>query len=147
MDLLKPISQKQAVITISEISDVAWTAIRGGRVQREKTTYDDGKSGIIRTFTGFFSFEPVTLSKSFDPVNDQKVIDWIKGQVENPTPFNVAVQPVKADLAGTPFDGAKQLLYSNCTIGDYKLPDFDRNSTGLATIEVEVIFNELPTQQ
>lgn len=148
MAMLQPISQKQAVITISgEINDVTWTAARGGRVTREKIQYNDGKKGVVQTFTGFLSLEALTLQKSYDPKADVAVIAWIKSQMDNPTPFNVAIQPVKADLAGTAVEGSKQILYSNCVVGDFKLPDFDRNSTGLATIEVEIIFNEMPTYQ
>jgi hypothetical protein len=142
---LKPISQKQAVITISDISDTYWISIKGGRVSREKVKYNDGKKGIIQTLTGFIELESLTLTKSFDPSADKTVIAWIKKQLDSPTAFNVAIQPVKSDITGSVADGAGQILYSNCQLGDHKLPEFDRNSTGLAIIEVEVIFNELPT--
>lgn len=145
--LLKPISQKQAVITISSLRDIYWTALRGGKVTREKIKYSDGRQGITQTFVGFLELENLTLMKPFDPAKDKSVIKWCRDQVDKPTPFNVAIQPVKSDLAGTPFEGSSQILYSNCSLGDFKLPEWDRNATGLAMVEIEVIFNALPTYQ
>jgi hypothetical protein len=144
---LKPISAKQAIITISDISDVYWMSSKGGKVNREEIEYNDGKQGIIQTFVGFIKLENLVLMKSFDPAADKAVLTWIDNQIKTPTPFNVAIQPVKADLTGSPFEGSSQILYSNCQLGDYKLPEWDRNSTGLAMIEIKVIFNSLPTYQ
>ncbi|MBW4558428.1 MAG: hypothetical protein KME59_21385 [Trichormus sp. ATA11-4-KO1] len=145
--MLNPISQKQAIITISDISGVYWKALNGGKVAREKIKYNDGKQGIEQTFVGFLSLEDLTVMKNFDPKEDGVVINWVEQQVANPTPFNVAIQPVKSDLVGSPFDGAKQILYSNCQLADYKYPTWDRESSGLAVFELVLIFNSLPTYQ
>lgn len=145
---LKPIPQKQAVITISTLPDTYWISSKGGKVTREKVKYNDGKTGIVQTIPSFMELEALTLQKAFDPAADAAVVTWIESQDKSPAPFNVAIQPVKSDIAGSPFDGAKQLLFSNCVLGDYKLPtEWDRNSTGLAMIEVEIIFNTPPTYQ
>jgi hypothetical protein len=147
MAKLQPITQKQAVITISDLPDVFWLSSKGGKVNTEKVPYNDGKQGIIQTFTGFLSLTALTLMKSFDPVADKAVVAWFNKQKATPTPFNVAIQPVKADLAGSVFDGSSQILYSDCLLGDYQLPEFNRDSTGLAMIECEVLFNTIPTYQ
>jgi hypothetical protein len=147
MSNLKPISQKQAIITISDISDVQWRSVSGGKVTRERIKYDDHKTGLEQTFVGFSSLEELTVVKNFDPTADAKVFNWAIGQNAKPTIFNVAIQPVKTDLLATPFEGSKQILYSNCTLAEYLFPNWDRESSGLAVVTLTIIFNTPPTYQ
>jgi phage tail-like protein len=147
MTLLKPISQKQAIITISDLPDIFITSISGGQATREKVEFNNGQDGITRTMPGFTKYEPLNLTKTFSPENDAKLVEWLEKQNVNPAPFNIAIQPVQADIANTPVPGSKQILYSNCFVSSYKLPEFDRNSTGLAIIEFEIVFNEAPSLQ
>ena len=145
VSLLKPIGQNQAVITISDISGVYWSSSKGGKVTRQVTKYDDGQTGLVQSFLGFIELSEITLMKSFDPSADKAVLAWVDKQLKMPTPFNVAIQPIKADLAGSQFEGSSQILYSNCQLKDYDLPDFDRTATGVAMMEIVVIFNSLPS--
>ena len=143
MTLLKPITQKQFIATISDISSVYWMVARGGRVSREKVQYATGNKGLIQNMAGFTSIEDLSLSKSFDPEADASVITWVQSQIDNPTIFSVQLQPVKADLAGSAVV-SNTIRYDNCQVVSYKLPDMDRNSSGLAMFELTLIVNELP---
>ncbi len=143
--ILKPVQSKQAIITISELTDVVFTSMKGGKIAREKIKFNDGQTGIERQFVGFSSFENILVSKPFEPNKDGVIISWCKTQSNSPTAFNLAIQPVKNDLAGSVLEGASQILYSNCSLGDYSWPEWDRSSSSLAMITLEIIFNELPS--
>jgi hypothetical protein len=143
MTLLRPISQKQFHARISDISDVFWMTVRGGQIDREKIKYNDGQKGIIQQFAGFIEIADLTLSKSFDPVQDSKVIQWCRKQIDTPTAFEVSLTPILSDLTGSQVPGSSEIKYSNCQLVGYKMPEADRNSSGLAMIEVTVICNEL----
>lgn len=145
MPALNPISSRQAIITISELPNTFFMSAKGGKVGREKVKYNDGQKGIEKQFIGFTTLEALTLTKAFDPSADKVVISWFKTQSDNATPFSVAIQAVKSDLAGSAFTGSSQLIYHNCVLGDYDYPDWDRMSSSLAIITIEIIYNELPS--
>jgi T4-like virus tail tube protein gp19 len=139
---LKPISQRQFIITISGCNAL-WTSIKGGKATIEEITFNSGQNGVELTLPGFIKYDKLTLSKIFNPVSDKEVIKWMNEQRAKPTEFNVAQQPVNADLAGSLYEGAGQILYAGCHLMSFKLPDADRMASGLAMLEIEVSYSAI----
>jgi hypothetical protein len=144
MGNLKPITQKQFLVTISDLpNDTYWTSVKGGKASRDKEEYNDGKEGIHKKLAGFITLESLTLMKPFDPDQDGAVIDWIKKQMTEPTEFSVAVQPVSANLVAT--NRGRQIRYEQCTLFDFKFPDVDRQSSAVANLEIVIEYAVLPS--
>lgn len=142
---LQPISQKQSKIVISELQNVFWTSIKGGKLENESITYSDGQEGLEKTYAGIAKIEPITLTKPYDPVNDAAIQAFIKKQKAQAKPFNVVVTPINADVAGGNYPNGKPQTYNNCTFISYTPPQFDRNGNGLAMVEMTLAVNSLPT--
>ena len=142
---LPVISQKQARITISGLTKIFWTSIKGGELTQEEVVYNDGNLGIEQTYTGFTKIGKLTLSKPFDPVGDKALQTFIKEQATKKTTFNITVTMVESDVAGTPLSGASDITYNNCIFLGYVPPNFDRDGTGLAKCELMVACNSMPT--
>lgn len=142
---LKNISQKQFVITISGITSTYWTMASGGKTNRDKILIADGQRGINYNIPGFLTLEPITLQKPFEPVEDKTLVEWVKGQMSEPTEFNLSLQPVKADLSGTEFASAATIQYPKCYLFDYKFPDADRTAANVAMFELTIEPVEPPT--
>jgi hypothetical protein len=147
MAQLQPISEKQARITISALPGIFWNSIDGGEYETDQIEYNDGNKGIMRKFQGFTKIGDITLVKPYDPVNDAAIQTFLSTQRSKATPFNVTVQPLNADVAGSAMAGAKAVTYPNCGFVSYKPAKFDRsgNSSSLATVELTISVNDFPS--
>ena len=146
MAQLQPITMKQAKIEISApLLGIFWTSIKGGKMSHEEVSYNDGAQGLELVFTGLTKLENITLTKPYDPVNDAAIHSFISSQRSAKTAFSVSVTPVNADIAGSPISGGKTIIYNNCTFISYNPPQFDRDGTGLAKVEMVIGLNSLPT--
>lgn len=142
---LSPITQKQARVIVSALPGVFWTSISGGKYSHEEVKYNDGNAGLTKTYFGMAEIEPITVKKPYDPVNDGAIQAFASAQRSSKTPFNVTVQPVNADVAGSNLAGAKAITYENCTFLSYTPPQFDRDGSGLAMVEMTFAVNSLPS--
>lgn len=142
---LKPITQKQAKVVISALQGIFWTSIDGGKQSREEVSYNDGQLGLEQTYLGFTIIEAITLVKPYDPQGDAAVTSFVTTQRSNNVPFSVTVTPTQADVAGSPIAGAVGVTYPNCVLVSYKPAKFDRNGNGLATVELVIRVNGVPT--
>lgn len=145
MAQLQPITTKQAKIEISSLMGIFWTSIKGGKLSQEEVVYNDGAQGLDLTLTGSSKLEHITLIKPYDPVNDSQIHTFISGQRATKVAFSVSVLPVNADVAGSPVAGGKPITYNNCTFISYNPPQFDRDGTGLAKVEMVLALNSMPT--
>jgi hypothetical protein len=145
MPQLKPISVKQARITVAGLNDIAFTSISGGKYAREEIKYNDGVNGIERTSAGMISIEPITLTKPHDPVNDKSITKFINDLQKSGNFVTVTVNPVNSDVAGTDLAGAASTTYTGCTLISYSPAKFDRNGNGLAMVEVMFAVSQMPT--
>jgi hypothetical protein len=145
MPALVPITQKQTKIEISALQGIFWTSIKGGKLSYEEETYNDGVEGLAKTYSGMAKIEPITISKPYDPVNDGNIQKFITDQKANRTPFSVTSTPVNADLAGTAIQNAKAITYNNCVFMGYNPPQFDRDGSGIAKVELMFAVNSLPS--
>ena len=145
MAQLTVITQKQAKIEIDGLQGIFWTSIKGGKLSHEEVSYNDGAQGLELVFAGLIKLENITLSKPYDPVNDKAIQDFIEKQRKTKTTFNVKVTPVNADIEGTPISGGAGTIYNNCMLISYMPPQFDRDGTGLAKVEMVLGLNSLPT--
>jgi hypothetical protein len=140
MAQLQPVSTKQARITISNMGDLKFTSISGGKFSREEVKYNDGNTGIERTHPGFVSIEPLTISKPYDPLTEKVIDAAIK--LGNKV-FTIEVQAVTAESStGSNIGGS--VLYNNCILMAYTPAKFDRDGSGLARTELMFAVNELP---
>ena len=144
MPQLTPISSKQAKIFISGVSS-QFTSISGGKYSREEVKYNDGNNGIEKTFAAMTTIEGLTLTKPYDPIADKEITAFINTQRLNGKPITITVNPVNADVQGTPIAGAGTITYSDCTLVGYTPAKWDRQSTGLAMIEMSFAVNSVPT--
>lgn len=142
---LNPVSQKQARIIVSAMANTFWTSISGGKLSHEEIKYNDGNAGLEKTFAGMVSIEPLTLTKSYDPVADKEIQSFVKAQQRTKTPFNVTVSPVQADIAGSLIPGGQGVTYEGCTFISYTPATFDRDGTGIAKVSLMVAVNALPS--
>lgn len=145
MPQLKPISVKQARITVSGLNDIAFTSISGGKYSREEIKYNDGVNGIERTTAGMITIEALTLTKPHDPVNDKSIAKFMNDLQKSGNFVTITVNPVNSDVAGTDLAGAVSTTYTGCTLISYSPPKFDRNGSGLAMTEVMFAVSQMPT--
>ena len=135
---LQPITVKQALITIEGIT-AYFTKVSAPKEKREDVSYNDGQRGQTFKVTGFVELENITLSKSFDPVQDKALVAWYKARKNTlDQAFSVTVQPVTADVQSTPITGGGTFVLSGCKVVSFKYPEFDRLGSGLAMLEIEI---------
>lgn len=138
---LKPISQKQFLVTIQGIQGF-FSKCTKPKEARTETTYNDGQTGEEYTHLDFIKRDKVTLSKVFDPAADKTLVSWFnERKTKADTPFNISIQPVSADTAGTPISGASTIILNNCFVASFSYPEVDRMGSGMAMLEIEVVVN------
>lgn len=139
MPNLRPILSKQFVTQVGDLPTTYFTKVSGLQESYDETEYNDGEKGRLFVHVGFMKIDKVTLSKPFDPAQDVALIQWYQGQKTNRQPFTVTIQPVSADLNGSPIAGAKTLTLTGCTVTRMKYPDVDReSSSAIAMLEIDV---------
>ena len=84
-------------------------------------------------------YEPVTLSKPYDAAQDASLEDWCVATLDTGDTFSVSIQPVNADLEGTPIEGSRTLVMADSQLASFEPPTVDRDSTGGAMLTLEVL--------
>jgi hypothetical protein len=147
MPTLRPITVQNFVVTINGakgLTDtVTFEKCSNLKLARPTSEYNDGQTGQKMSTFGFADRSTLSLSKAYDPVNDAILEKWASDAIQNPTEnsqFTVTVQPVNSDLAGTPISGASPRTFTGCEVISLKLPDIDRNSSGVARLELDIYF-------
>lgn len=139
--LLKPIYQKQFLVTLGSLKAYFNKATAPSET-RDTVDYNDGQTGTTFVHAGFTKRDTVTLSKVFDPSADKELIAfYVKQTTEEPTDFNVSIQPVSVELQGKPIAGAGTFLLNNCQFVGAKLPEADRSGSGMAMLEFTLTFD------
>ena len=141
---LTPQSVKQYLVTMGGLT-AYWQKATAPKWMRNETQYNDGQEGVIRTHLDFVSFEKITLTKNYDSEKDGTIIDFCLERRESGERFEVTIQPVKPDKAGTAAPG-KTLVLQDCQIVSVTYPSVDREGTGLSTLLVEIIPGDVVTQ-
>lgn len=150
MPNLRPISQKQFLVSLSGLPEIYFTKATAAQESREVIEYTDGQTGTVYKMPGFSSRENVTLSKPFHPDQDKALVDWYNGQKAKNYPdgkFTVSITPVSADRVASLFgDGKNTIVLTGCEVVSFKFPEVDRMSSGLAVLELELLFDDFSMQ-
>lgn len=140
---LRPITQRQFIVQISNLGSFAFTKATSPKETRETTDYNDGQRGTVYKLPGFTSRDNVTLSKPFYPAQDKALVTWYQNQKKaEAQKFTVSIQPVNADLEGSAIAGAGTFILTGCEVVSLKLPDVDKMGSGIAMMEVEILYDE-----
>jgi phage tail-like protein len=138
---LQPISQKQFLVNIQGIQSY-FSKVTKPKESRAETTYNDGQTGEEYTHLDFIKREKITLSKVFYPATDKALVNWWnERKTKADTPFNISIQPIAADTAGSPISGAGTIILNNCFVQSFSYPEVDRMGSGMAMLEIEVVVN------
>jgi hypothetical protein len=136
---LDQISQKQFIVTL-EGRKALFQKVTAPKEMFGEQEFNDGQSGQIFTHLDFLKLDKVTLTRNYNPISDPvDLVAWYQEYRKNPTDLSISVQPVKADLAGSPIPGSKTMILSGCRIVSFKFPSADREGSGMATLEIEVM--------
>lgn len=140
---LKPLLQKQFQVQITGIgTPIFFTKVTAPKVMREVANYNDGQTGVIRKLTGFVEYENVTLTKTYDGVNDKALYAWFNSQqAPNAPKFVVTITPVTNDQSGSVPAGAATLSLTDCEVVSLSFPSVDRTGSGTSEIVLEIIVN------
>lgn len=138
-----PISVKQARLVCSFLPNVTWSSTDGGDIAADPIKYQDTALNIQKTIGGTMSISNRTLKKVHDPSADSAAIKSILAQFESGQSFSMTVQTTRADVKGTALGGLT--TYPDCTLLGFKTPNYDRDGSGVATIEIEIAVNAMPT--
>lgn len=163
MGNLKPIHQKQFLVFIGDAGATStstsgastskdntatalvktyFTKATAPKESRDEAEYNDGQTGTTYVSLGFTKREKVTLSKPFDPSADKTLVAWYKSRRSATDKFTTSIKPVAADQAGSEISGAGTLTLTGCEVASFKMPDVDRMATGVAMLEIEIVFDE-----
>jgi len=150
---LKPITVQNFIVTVNGATglsgNILFTKASAPSFSRPEVAYNDGQTGQTLATFGFSTREKLTLSKPYDPVQDEALELWAQKEVENAnadTAFTITVQPVTSDIAGTPIASAKARVYTGCVVTRLRVAEVDRTSSSLAMLEIEVYFQNSTKQ-
>ena len=136
---LKPLSQKQFLVEIDKLAGAKFTKATGLEETFDEAEYNDGSTGQQFTHLGMLKLGSVTLGKPFDAEADQAIYDWFQEYKENRGDFAVTITPILPTLEAKQVPGSKSLILQGCQVKRFKYPDADREGSGLAMLELEVI--------
>lgn len=142
---LKPISQKQYKVT-GDLGTFFFTSATAVEENYEETEYNDGETGQTMTHLGFIKVGKVTLKVNFDPVVHKPLVSWWQTYKKDRKEFTISITPVQADLEGSPIAGALSWKLTSCKCPRFKYPQADRESTGMSTLEMDVLPTAVATQ-
>lgn len=163
MGNLKPIQQKQFLVFIGDTAasgsssgssssgsanttttlvKTYFTKATAPKESRDEAEYNDGQTGTTYVSLGFTKREKVTLSKPFDPVADKTLVTWYKSRRSATEKFTTSIKPVAADQVGSEIASAGTLTLTGCEVASFKMPDVDRMATGVAMLEIEIVYDE-----
>jgi hypothetical protein len=135
--MLKPISQKQFLVTINQ-AQAYFTKVSGIQESWGTVQYNDGQTGQVRKHTDFLEVADVTLSKPYDPAADQSLIEYLRGLKTTGERVTIPVQPVGTGYQADAIDGAKTLVLSECDLISITYPSVDREASAMAMLEIVV---------
>ncbi|MBD2168061.1 hypothetical protein H6G04_27120 [Calothrix membranacea FACHB-236] len=139
---LSPISNSDFLITIAGLNNIYWTTFSGVKVSYKRASYNDGLSNTTRMAEGGTKeYQPVTVSKPYDPEKDQPAIDFIKRH-EDGSIFDLVLRPVKkvTNTQGTDtFRGNKAWYLSGCRISSWSCAEGVDTADGskVTTLQIE----------
>lgn len=143
---LKPIMQKQFLVLLDQLSETYWSKATAPKETKDVAEYNDGQTGKTRKVLGFTSTDNVTLSKGFDPVEDKKLLEWYsnrKKEAGKEEKFTLSMQPINSDYQGSVISSGATITLTGCQVVSFKAPEVDRMGSGLATIELEICFDDI----
>lgn len=117
LDRRDSITNADFLVTVANLSGY-FSKFSGIKKKFSRSTYSDGLSNIKRVAqSGAIEFEPITISKAFDPIQDDALITWLT-QHECGELFDVTVTPIKR-CNGIEKRGTKAWYLSNCRVMEY----------------------------
>lgn len=142
MPNLRPLTQKQFIVQMDTLTGMYFSKVTAPKESREVVEYTDGQTGAVYKMPGFISRENVTLAKPFSPEQDKALVSWYNTKkAANAAKFTITIQPVNADQAGSAAAAGATLALTGCEVVSLKMPDVDRMGSGLAMIEIEVLYD------
>jgi hypothetical protein len=130
---INPIANSDYLITIEGLNSIYWTEFSGVKVSYKRASYNDGLSNITRMAEGGLKeYQPITISKPFDPEKDQPALDFIKSK-EGGEIFDVRLRPIKrvTNSQGTNDQrGTKAWDMSGCRLVSYSCSEGVDTSDG-----------------
>jgi hypothetical protein len=142
---LEPVNQAQFVVTMGSLS-ARFTTATGFEATRTEDPYNDGQTSLERKHLGFTSLTNVTLGKPYSPGQDRELEQAFKNARDTGSRETVAIQAVDTTIQGQPLAGTQTLVLTDCQIKTIKYPAIDRNGSGVAMSEIEVVPGDYTTQ-
>ena len=143
--LLTPQSTKQYLVSLGGVQ-AYFTKITAPKWMKAETKYNDGQTGTMKTHLDFLDLEKVSLTKNYDAAKDGAIDQALKTRRESGEAFEVTIQPVLADKAGSPVPNGKTIVLQGCRVVSVTYPAVDREGSGLSTMIVEVIPDDIVLQ-
>lgn len=127
-------SQAEYIVSIAEFPGIYFQQMTGGARSNEVTrVHPGGRPGSTKNIYGRSSVEDITITKSYDPVTDLKLLAWDKAWSRGVRrPLTIVKQPVTA--AGIP-DGPPE-TYLRCGRVNFTPPDTATESAEDATLSI-----------
>ena len=148
MPRLQPISQQNFQVTISDdgtqLANIYFNKVSRPGLVRSQENFNDGQTGQIFKHLGLLSTDIVTLTKIWSPSQDIELLNWANDRIKSGGElFTVVVQPVQSTKDAEPVEGSNSWNYSGCQLVAFRPPEVDRDASGLATIELEIDYENL----
>jgi hypothetical protein len=143
---ISPISNSDYLITVDGLTNIFWTQFSGIKATFKRASFNDGLSNLTRMAEGGLKeYQPVTISKPFDPEKDQPVFDFIKTN-EGGSEFSLVLRPVRkvSDAQGSnTFRGNKAWFLSGCKISSWSNAEGVDTSDGskVTTLQIEFSYD------
>ncbi|MBD2256654.1 hypothetical protein [Pseudanabaena sp. FACHB-2040] len=115
-----PITTADSLITIAGLPNY-WSEFSGVKETISRPTYSDGLSNVKRkAASGSTEYADITISKAFDPEQDDTILTWIKEAKASLDTFDVTVRPVRR-ANGIEQRGTKAWSLSGCRVKEYEV--------------------------
>lgn len=112
-----------------------FTECSGGERKRTTTTVHPGGGGSPEIVEGPTEYGQVTLRKPYDPIVDS-VLDLWAAAYDNGVGYRPTLVKIPVMSDGAPLPSGKPTTFKNCALVSYKLPDMQKGSADVATLEI-----------